>query len=162
MLNGALTIGTLDGANIEMREECGEENIYTFGFTVEEVQQRRQRGYNPYECLKNEELALAIEQIRTGYFSPDDRSRFTDIIDTLLKGGDHYMVLGDFQSYIDKQRQVSDEFLQPTIWFSKCVENIGAAAKFSSDRTIEEYAKEIWFENSKRKVKNEKFDMCFF
>ena len=144
MLNGALTIGTLDGANIEMREECGKENIYTFGFTVEEVQQRRERGYNPYESLKNEELALAIEQIRTGYFSPDDRGRFTDIIETLLNGGDHYMVLGDFQSYVDKQREVSNEFLQPRIWFSKCVHNIGAAAKFSSDRTIEEYAKEIW------------------
>jgi starch phosphorylase len=146
MLNGALTIGTLDGANIEMLEECGAENMYTFGFTVEQVQQRRQQGYNPYENLKNEELRLAIEQIRDGYFSPDDQSRFHDIIDTLLTGGDHWMVLGDYQSYIDKQYEVSKDFLNPQIWYSKCIHNIGAAAKFSSDRTIEEYAKDIWLD----------------
>jgi starch phosphorylase len=148
MLNGALTIGTLDGANIEMREECGAENMYTFGFTVEQVQQRRQQGYNPYESLKNEELRLAIDQIRDGHFSPDDRSRFHDIIDTLLSGGDHWMVLGDYQAYIDKQNEVSRDFLNPQIWYSKCVHNIGAAAKFSSDRTIEEYAKDIWLDYS--------------
>lgn len=146
MLNGALTIGTLDGANIEMREECGAENIYTFGLTVEQVQQRRQQGYNPYDSLQNEELRLAIDQIREGYFSPDDRSRFHDIIDRLLAGGDYWMVLGDYQAYIDKQQEVSRDFLQPQIWYSKCVHNIGAAAKFSSDRTIEQYAKEIWYE----------------
>ncbi|UJR30806.1 hypothetical protein I4U23_018324 [Adineta vaga] len=146
MLNGALTIGTLDGANIEMREECGEENMYTFGFTVEEVQQRRQQGYNPYDSLQNEELRLAIDQIRDGYFSPDDRSRFHDIIDTLLRGGDHWMVLGDYQAYITKQEEVAKDFLQPHVWYWKCIHNIGAAAKFSSDRTIEEYAKNIWFD----------------
>ena len=145
MLNGALTIGTLDGANIEMREECGAENIYTFGFTVEQVQQRRQQGYNPYDSLQNEELRLAIDQIREGYFSPDDRSRFHDIIDRLLVGGDYWMVLGDYQAYIDKQQEVSRDFLHPQIWYSKCVHNIGAAAKFSSDRTIEQYANEIWY-----------------
>ena len=145
MLNGALTIGTLDGANIEMREECGDENIYTFGFTVEQVQQRRQQGYDPHESLKNGELCLAIDQIRNGYFSPDDRTRFSDLIDTLLAGGDHWMVLGDYQAYIDRQRDVARDFRNPSLWYSKCVHNIGAAAKFSSDRTIEEYAKEIWF-----------------
>jgi hypothetical protein len=153
MLNGALTIGTLDGANIEMRDECGAENIYTFGFTVEQVQQRRQQGYDPNENLKNEELRLAIEQIREGYFSPDDRSRFHDIIDQLLIGGDYWMVLGDYQAYIDKQREVSRDFLNPQLWYSKCIHNIGAASKFSSDRTIEQYANDIWFEyDSSRKV----------
>lgn len=146
MLNGALTIGTLDGANIEMREECGEENMYTFGFTVEEVQQRRQQGYNPYDNLQNDELRLAIDQIRDGYFSPDDRSRFHDIIETLLPGGDHWMVLGDYQAYIIKQDEVAKDFLRPHIWYSKCIHNIGAAAKFSSDRTIQEYAKDIWLD----------------
>jgi hypothetical protein len=153
MLNGALTIGTLDGANIEMREECGAENIYTFGFTVEQVQRRRQQGYNPHDDLKNEELRLAIDQIRDGYFSPDDRSRFDDIIDRLLTGGDYWMVLGDYQSYIDKQREVSRDFLNPRLWYSKCVHNIAGASKFSSDRTIEQYANDIWFEyDSCRKV----------
>ncbi len=146
MLNGALTIGTLDGANIEMREECGAENIYTFGFTVEQVQQRREQGYDPYKNLKNEELRLAIDQIREGYFSPDDRSRFHDIIDQLLTGGDYWMILGDYQAYIDKQREVSRDFLNPQLWYSKCVHNIAAAAKFSSDRTIEQYANYIWLE----------------
>jgi starch phosphorylase len=154
MLNGALTIGTLDGANIEMLEECGAENIYTFGFTVEQVQHRRQQGYDPYESLKNEELNLAIDQIRNGYFSSDDRSRFHDIINTLLTNGDYWMVLGDYQAYIDKQREVSRDFLNPQIWYSKCVHNIGAAAKFSSDRTIEEYAKDIWLDYY--------FRFCFF
>ncbi|CAF0793190.1 unnamed protein product [Adineta steineri] len=144
MLNGALTIGTLDGANIEMLEECGAENMYTFGFTVEQVQQRRQQGYDPYESLKNEELRLAIDQIRDGYFSSDDRSRFHDIIDTLLRDGDHWMVLGDYQAYINKQDEVSRDFLNSQLWYSKCIHNIGGAAKFSSDRTIEEYAKDIW------------------
>ncbi|CAF2097755.1 unnamed protein product [Rotaria magnacalcarata] len=144
MLNGALTIGTLDGANIEMREECGPENMYTFGFTVEDVQRRRQQSYDPYESLKNEELRLAIDQIRDGYFSPDDRSRFHDIIGALLIGGDHWMVLGDYQAYVDKQSEVSRDFLNPQIWYSKCIHNIAAAAKFSSDRTIEEYVNDIW------------------
>lgn len=147
MLNGALTIGTLDGANIEMRDECGAENIYTFGFTVEQVQQRRENGYDPRENLQNEELRLAIEQIQDGYFSPDDPNRFSDIIDTLMNRGDHWMVLGDYEAYINKQRQVAEDFAKPSIWFSKCVHNIAAAAKFSSDRTIEEYAKDIWSEN---------------
>jgi len=158
MLNGALTIGTLDGANIEMLEECGAENMYTFGFTVEQVQQRRQQGYDPYESLKNKELRFAIDQIRDGYFSSDDRSRFHDIIDRLLTGGDHWMVLGDYQSYIDKQREVSQDFLNPQIWYSKCIHNIGAAAKFSSDRTIEEYAKDIWLDF----FKENPTDLCIF
>ena len=144
MLNGALTIGTLDGANIEIREECGEENIYTFGFTVEQVQQRRKYGYRPSDDLKNNELALAIEQIRNGYYSSDDPTHFHDLIDLLINRGDYYMILGDYQSYINKQEEVARDFLQPDIWFSKCVHNIAAAAKFSSDRTIEEYAKDIW------------------
>lgn len=146
MLNGALTIGTLDGANIEIREECGEENIYTFGFTIEQVQQRRQYGYNSYEYLKNDELRLAIEQIRNGYYSSDDHSRFHDIIESLLNGNDHWMVLGDYQDYIDKQNQISKDFINEKLWYSKCIHNIGSAGKFSSDRTIEEYAKDIWLE----------------
>jgi starch phosphorylase len=162
MLNGALTIGTLDGANIEMREECGAENMYTFGFTVEQVEQRRQQGYNPYENLKNEELRIAIDQIRNGYFSSNDPSRFHDIIDKLLTGGDYWMVLGDYQAYIDKQREVSQDFLNPQIWYSKCIHNIGAAAKFSSDRTIEEYAKDIWFDYYFKFFKKTSIDLCMF
>lgn len=145
MLNGALTIGTLDGANIEMRDECGAENIYTFGLTVEQVQQRREHGYDPRENLRNEELRLAIEQIQSGFFSKDEPNRFGDIINSLLNDGDHWMVLADYQSYVEKQEQISKEFLNSQAWFAKCVKNIAAAAKFSSDRTIEEYAKEIWF-----------------
>jgi glycogen phosphorylase len=107
MLNGALTIGTLDGANVEMAEEVGMDNIFIFGMTVEEVEATRRKGYNPREFYeKNSELKLAIDQIQGGFYSPEEPSLFHDIVDTLLNRGDHYMLLADYESYVKCQEKV--------------------------------------------------------
>ncbi|XP_072169352.1 glycogen phosphorylase, brain form-like [Diadema setosum] len=143
MLNGALTIGTLDGANVEMKEEMGDDNIFIFGMTVEEVTQRRP-GYNPREYYeKNAELKQAIDQIQGNFFSPNNPGTFQDIVNSLLHH-DTYMLLADYESYIAAQERVSELFLKPKEWAIKCVRNIAASGKFSSDRTIGEYAREIW------------------
>ncbi|XP_030854392.1 glycogen phosphorylase, brain form [Strongylocentrotus purpuratus] len=143
MLNGGLTIGTLDGANVEMREEMGDENIFIFGMTVEEVQARKD-GYNPREFYeKNAELKQAIDQIQGGFFSPNDPGAFHDIVNSLLNH-DTYMLLADFESYLAAQSRVSELFTKPREWTMKCIHNIASSGKFSSDRTIGEYAKDIW------------------
>lgn len=145
MLNGALTIGTLDGANVEMAEEVGRDNIFIFGMTVDEVEQRRRNGYNPREFYDNNvELKLCLDQIQGGFFSPEDPNLFSDIIDALLNHGDHYMLLADYQAFIDCQGQVDKLFSNPMEWAQKALLNIAASGKFSSDRTIEQYAREIW------------------
>lgn len=145
MLNGALTIGTLDGANVEMAEEVGHENIFIFGMTVDEVEERRRNGYNPREFYeKNAELKLVIDQIQGGFFSPEDPNLFSDIIDALLNHGDHYMLLADYQSFIECQQRVEKLYSNPMEWAQKALLNIAASGKFSSDRTIEQYAREIW------------------
>lgn len=145
MLNGALTIGTLDGANVEMAEEVGRDNIFIFGMTVDEVEQRRRNGYNPREFYENNvELKLCLDQIQGGFFSPEDPNLFSDIIDALLNHGDHYMLLADYQAFIDCQGQVDKLFNNPMEWARKALLNIAASGKFSSDRTIEQYAREIW------------------
>jgi len=145
MLNGALTIGTLDGANVEMAEEVGNDNIFIFGMTVDEVEDLRRKGYNPREFYeKNSELKLALDQIQGGFYSPEDPNLFHDIIDVLLNKGDHYMLLADYESYIRTQEKVDKLFQNPMEWTQKCLLNIAASGKFSSDRTIAEYAREIW------------------
>jgi len=145
MLNGALTIGTLDGANVEMAEEVGMENIFIFGMTVSDVEALRRKGYNPREYYeKNAELKLAIDQIQGGFFSPEEPNLFSDIIGALLDHGDHYMLLADYESYIKAQEKVDKLFSNPMEWAQKTLLNIAASGKFSSDRTIEQYAKEIW------------------
>jgi len=145
MLNGALTIGTLDGANVEMAEEVGMDNIFIFGMTVEDVEALRRKGYNPREFYeKNAELKLALDQIQGGFFSPEQPNLFGDIIDALLNHGDHYMLLADYEAYINAQEKVDKLFSNPMEWAKKALLNIAASGKFSSDRTIEQYAKEIW------------------
>jgi len=145
MLNGALTIGTLDGANVEMAEEVGLDNIFIFGMTVDQVDELRAKGYNPREFYeKNAELKLALDQIQGGFFSPEDPNLFHDIIDVLLNRGDHYMLLADYESYIKAQEKVDQLYNNPLEWTKKCLLNIAASGKFSSDRTILEYAKNIW------------------
>jgi len=145
MLNGALTIGTLDGANVEMAEEVGMDNIFIFGMTVEQVEALRAKGYNPREFYeKNSELKLAIDQIQGGFYSPEDPNLFHDIVDVLLNRGDHYMLLADYESYIQCQEKVDQCYMNPMEWSRKCLLNIAASGKFSSDRTIAEYAREIW------------------
>lgn len=145
MLNGALTIGTLDGANVEMAEEVGNENIFIFGMTVEETWALKAKGYNPREFYeKNAELKLCLDQIQGGFFSPEEPNLFHDIVDVLLNRGDHYMLLADYEMFIKAQEEVDRLYMNPLEWSKKCLLNIAASGKFSSDRTIAEYAKDIW------------------
>lgn len=144
-LNGALTIGTLDGANVEMREHVGEENFFIFGNTAEEVEQLRRKGYNPRDFYENdEELRQVLTQIATGVFSPDEPGRYRDLIDSLVNFGDHYQVLADYRSYVDCQDNVDDLYREPEQWTIKAIHNIANMGYFSSDRTIREYTEHIW------------------
>jgi len=152
MLNGALTIGTLDGANVEMREEMGADNIFIFGMTVEEVEASKPT-YNPREYYENNtELKQCIDQIAGGYFSPEDSNLFKGLADDLLNN-DRFMLLKDYQSYIECQEKVNELYAKPDQWVRKALLNIAASGKFSSDRTIAQYAREIWgVEPSKEKL----------
>jgi glycogen phosphorylase len=144
-LNGALTIGTLDGANIEIMEQVGRENIFIFGLTAAEVADLRERGYNPREYYNaNRELKRVLDMIANGFFSPGTPDLFTPIIDSLLNLGDHYMVLADYAAYVACQQEVSALFLQKDEWARRTILNTSGMGKFSSDRTIQEYARDIW------------------
>ena len=154
-LNGALTIGTLDGANVEMQENVGAENIFIFGNTAAQVEQIRARGYQPRQIYEqNAELKQVLDQIRDGYFSPDDTGRFQAIHDTLVNWGDHYLLLADYLSYVETQDAVDALYRQPAEWTKKAILNVAGMGAFSSDRTIAEYANEIW--NAKPIVENKK------
>jgi starch phosphorylase len=144
-LNGALTIGTLDGANIEIREEVGDENIFIFGMTVEEVEARRALGYNPWDIHRDdEEVRAVVDWLGSDYWIPGEQGAFGLIHDTLLNGGDPYMVLADFRSYSDCQAKVDAAYRDRDGWGTKAIMNTARVGKFSSDRTIREYAGEIW------------------
>jgi starch phosphorylase len=144
-LNGALTIGTLDGANIEMREEVGEENIFIFGLTAEEVAEVRAQGYDPWYYHNNDpELRQVLEMIASGYFSPDAPHRFRPIVDALTGGGDHYLLLADYRAYIECQERVDALYKDHEAWSRKAILNVAGMGKFSSDRSITEYAEKIW------------------
>ncbi|MFD2531189.1 glycogen/starch/alpha-glucan phosphorylase [Gracilimonas halophila] len=144
-LNGALTIGTLDGANVEIREEVGDENIFIFGLEEEEIEQVRREGYNPWDYYNaNEELKKAVDQIREGFFSNGDKSLFEPIINALLHEGDYFMVLADYEAYVEKQDEVSEAFKDQEEWNKKAILNTANIGKFSSDRTINDYNDEIW------------------
>lgn len=144
-LNGALTIGTLDGANIEILEEVGKENIFIFGMTAEEVQALKHRGYNPWEYYqKNPALHRIFDMIGHGYFSSGDRDLFKPILHNLLEEGDFFCLLADFASYIECQGKVSALYHDQNEWVKKSIINVAKIGKFSSDRTIQEYAHDIW------------------
>lgn len=144
-LNGALTIGTLDGANVEIREHVGENNIFIFGNTTEQVEVLRNNGYNPRKYYDEDpELHLALTQMATGTFSPEDPKRYTSLFDSLVNFGDHYQLLADYRSYVDTQEQVDNLYRHSDEWTRKTLLNIANMGYFSSDRTIEEYANEIW------------------
>lgn len=144
MLNGALTIGTLDGANVEMAQEAGRENLFIFGMTAEEVAARR-NSYSPWDIYHTDaEIRGAIEAIRDNVFRPQEPSLFLPIVQSLLDFGDHYMLLGDLKSYIAEQEKVSQLYKEPMAWARKVLLNIARSGKFSSDRTIGEYADQIW------------------
>jgi glycogen phosphorylase len=142
-LNGALTIGTLDGANIEIMEEVGAENIFIFGLTAEEVAARR-TSHQPYEYYQNiAGLKQAVDLIRNGFFSPDDRSLFQSLID-LLMNEDRYLVLADFEAYHRAQMEINTLYGDPESWTRRSILNVARIGKFSSDRTIFEYNRDIW------------------
>ena len=144
MMNGALTVGTRDGANIEMAEEAGEENLFMFGLTVEQVENSR-GWYNPHWHYDNEpETRAALDLIFSDYFSRNEPGVFAPLRDTLLTNGDHYMHLADLTSYCQAQEAVSALYATPEKWAAKAIWNISSSGKFSSDRTIAEYAGEIW------------------
>jgi starch phosphorylase len=144
-LNGALTIGTLDGANVEIREEVGDENIFIFGMTVEEVEALRARGYSPWDFHRDdEELRAVVDWLGSDYWTPGEQGSFRPIHGTLLSGGDPFMVLADFRSYCDCQMRVDAAYRDREAWARKAILNTARMGKFSSDRTIREYAKDIW------------------
>jgi starch phosphorylase len=143
-MNGALTIGTLDGANIEIREEVGAENFFLFGLNAEEVQTLKSQGYNPMDIYhSNPELKAVIDLIAEGYFSGGDRELLRPLVNSLLNG-DPYMLLADFQSFVDCQSQVSQAYLDTEHWTRMSILNVARSGKFSSDRTIKEYCQDIW------------------
>ncbi len=144
-LNGALTIGTLDGANIEIGNEVGGDNIFIFGLTTDQVAKLRADGYRPADYyMGNDELREAIDMIARGYFSPEEPERFRPIVDNLLTHGDHYLLLADFGSYAACQAQVETAYRDRQQWVRKVILNIANMGKFSSDRTIRQYAEQIW------------------
>jgi starch phosphorylase len=143
-LNGALTIGTLDGANIEIMEHVGRENIVIFGLTAAEVAAQRANGYNPRQIIENtRELRQAVQAISSGVFSHDDPARYRGLMDG-LHDSDWFMVAADFESYTDAQRNVDQRWRDAAGWQATIIRNIANVGWFSSDRTIAEYAREIW------------------
>jgi starch phosphorylase len=143
-MNGALTIGTLDGANIELREEVGPENFFLFGLSSQEVRALRAQGYRPMDFYgANQRLRDVIDLIRNGFFSRGDTELFRPLIDDLMHH-DPYMLFADFQSYVDCQNEVSKAYRDTERWTRMSILNTARSGKFSSDRTIREYCADIW------------------
>ncbi|HUH63964.1 MAG TPA: glycogen/starch/alpha-glucan phosphorylase [Terracidiphilus sp.] len=143
-MNGAITIGTLDGANIEIREEVGGENFFLFGLTAAEVEQRKREGYNPRAIYEsNPSLKEALDSLSSGEFSRGDRGLFQPLVDSLLNG-DEFMLLADYQSYIDCQDRVSAAYKDRDAWTRMSILNVARMGKFSSDRAIRDYCADIW------------------
>jgi starch phosphorylase len=142
-LNGALTVGTLDGANVEIMEEVGRENIFIFGLTTEEVCALRP-GYRPLDYYAaNPVIKQTLDLIRSGFFSPDEPDLFRPLVDLLLND-DRYMVLADFDSYHRAQMQIDELYCDTDEWTRRSILNVARIGKFSSDRTILEYNRDIW------------------
>jgi starch phosphorylase len=143
-MNGALTIGTLDGANIELREEIGAENFFLFGLSVEEVVALKSRGYRPMDYYAaNQHLREVIDLIRSGFFTRGDTTLLQPLMDNLLHV-DPYMLFADFASYIECQDKVSAAYRDPERWTRMAILNTARSGKFSSDRSIREYSRDIW------------------
>ena len=142
-LNGALTIGTLDGANVEILEHVGEKNIFIFGHTVEEVEEIRRNGYDPISYMEqDQDLRRVVRQVTTGFFSPQEPNRYSDVMQA---NGDYYQLMADFRSYIDTQYRVDEYYKQPNEWYRSALINIANMGYFSSDRSIQDYADNIWY-----------------
>ena len=144
-LNGALTIGTLDGANVEIKEEVGDDNIFIFGLTVEQVVARQAAGYRPWDIYNSdEEVRAVVDWLGSDYFAPGEPEPFALTRNSLLQGGDPFMVLADFRAYSDAHQRVDAAYRDPLKWARMAILNTARMGKFSSDRTIREYAKDIW------------------
>ena len=144
-LNGALTIGTDDGANIEIRQNVGDDNIFIFGLLTPEVLAMKQSGYQPMRVVENNpQLKAVLDAINSGAFSPEEPGRYRGLVDSLLWGGDHYMLLADYAAYVATQLRVDALYRQPAQWAAKAITNVSGMGVFSSDRTIRQYATEIW------------------
>lgn len=143
-LNGALTIGTMDGANVEIREEVGDDNIFIFGLLADEVVKLKSNGYNPKEYYeKNAELKHVVDMIATNFFNPKEFGIFDDMIRGLMNV-DYYLLFADYQSYIDAQDKVAELYKNKEEWTKKSIYNVARVSKFSSDRSVQEYADKIW------------------
>jgi starch phosphorylase len=143
-LNGALTIGTLDGANVEIREEVGADNFFLFGLTAEEVTALRARGYRPRDHYERDaELRAALDLIGSGAFSRGDPNLFRPLLDHLLEHDD-YLLLADYRAYVDAQSEVERVFRDAARWTRMSILNVARAGKFSSDRAIRDYCERIW------------------
>ncbi|MBQ1721725.1 MAG: glycogen/starch/alpha-glucan phosphorylase, partial [Lachnospiraceae bacterium] len=151
MLNGAVTIGTMDGANVEMVQEMGEENAFIFGMSAEEViQHERDRDYNPMDIFNSDaDIRRVLMQLVNGFYSPDNTELFRDIYNSLLNTqctqyADTYFNLKDFRSYCEAQEKIQEAYKDEARWAKMAMLNVANVGKFSSDRTIEEYVKDIW------------------
>ncbi len=143
-LNGALTIGTLDGANIEIRDAVGKENFFLFGLTADQVEATLARGYRPRSIVEQDpELKAVLDLVGSGFFSPEDRTTFRPLVDELLNE-DRFLVLADFRAYVEAQQRVVEAYLKTNDWTRMAILNVARVGRFSSDRTIREYAKDIW------------------
>ncbi|MCR5054206.1 MAG: glycogen/starch/alpha-glucan phosphorylase, partial [Lachnospiraceae bacterium] len=151
MLNGALTIGTMDGANVEMVQEMGIENAFIFGMSADEViEHEKNRDYNPMEIFnQDQDIRKVLMQLINGFYAPNDPELFRDIYNSLLNTqvtqfADTYFVLKDFRSYAEAQRKVEETYRDTDLWAKKAILNVANVGKFSSDRTIQEYVDDIW------------------
>jgi starch phosphorylase len=143
-LNGALTIGTLDGANVEIKEKVGDDNIFIFGLTAQEVEQRRREGFGTQEIIAGSPmLQQVLAQVGSGSFSPSRHDLYGDLLGG-LNAYDHFLVLNDFEAYAKTQRQVAAKWREPEAWWRSAILNTAHMGFFSSDRTIREYAQDIW------------------
>ena len=144
-LNGAVTMGTLDGANVEILEEVGDKNIFIFGETVEGIENLKRSGYDPMKFYhEDEELKAVLDWLSSDFFSPQDGCVLSDLPNSLLQWGDPFFVLADYRAYINAQEMAGDSFRDKRKWASMAIRNIAGSGKFSSDRTIGEYASEVW------------------
>ena len=144
-LSGALTIGTDDGANIEIRQNVGDDNIFIFGLSTAQVAAERAAGYQPMKIYEtNPTLKAVLDAVGGGAFSPDEPGRYRGLVDSLLWGGDHYLLLADFDSYLAAQARVDALYRQPQAWAAKAIANVAGMGAFSADRTIAQYARQVW------------------
>ncbi|MCR5506938.1 MAG: glycogen/starch/alpha-glucan phosphorylase, partial [bacterium] len=144
-LNGALTIGTLDGANVEIKNKVGSKNIFIFGLTAKKVYNIKERGYDAQKLfINNPRIQRIIHQILTGAFSHGDTERYTNLMNAFFNNNDEYMLLADFESYVNTQLKIDMEYQNKKLWWKKSIINTANSGFFSSDRTIKSYAKDIW------------------